>query len=133
MPVVDDPDTGGFFAAVANGELALRVCQNCGAHLHLPKSYCHRCGSWTTGWRAVRPTGTVHTYTVVEHQVHPAFPVPYTLVLVALDDVPEARLVGHLPGRHDLVIGEPMEAELGHGTPLPSWRPAGGGSQESAS
>ncbi|MGE0308960.1 MAG: Zn-ribbon domain-containing OB-fold protein, partial [Acidimicrobiia bacterium] len=100
VPAADDPDTGGFFAAAQRHELALCYCSACDSVLHLPKAYCHHCGSWDVAWRAVRPAGTLHSFTIVEHQVHPAFPVPHTLVLVSIDDEPAARLVGHIPGRH---------------------------------
>lgn len=125
VPVSDDVDTGGFFAAAAEGRLALRTCTACEAVLHLPKSYCHHCGSWDTTWQDVAPTGTLYTFTVVEHQVHPAFPVPYTIVLVSLDEHPGVRLVGHIPGRPALEIGMPMELHIetvGSGT-VPNWRP----------
>ena len=68
--------------------------------------------------------GRVYSWTTVEHQVHPAFPVPYTVVLIQLDDVP-ARLVGHLPGAPELVEGQPMEVwfeTLDDGVVLPQWR-----------
>jgi uncharacterized OB-fold protein len=126
LPVTDDPDTGGFFAAAARGELAIRMCDDCQAVLHVPVAYCHRCGSWSTRWQAVRGTGHLYSWTVVEHQVHPAFPAPYTVVLVELDDHPEARLVGQLPGRPDLAIGQPMEVwfeRLSDDAVLPQWRP----------
>jgi hypothetical protein len=61
----------------------------------------------------------------VEHQVHPAFPVPYTIVLVQLDDAP-ARLIGHLPGAPELVEGQAMKVwfeTLEDGVVLPQWKP----------
>jgi uncharacterized OB-fold protein len=70
---------------------------------------------------------------VVAHQVHPAYPVPYTVVLVDLDALPGTRLVGHLPGEHDLAVGMPLEVwfdELGEiggrRVVVPQWRPVGG-------
>ena len=74
------------------------MCNGCDAVLHVPVAYCHRCGSWDTRWQVVAGTGRLYSWTVVAHQVHPAYPVPYTIVLVELDDHPEARLVGQLPG-----------------------------------
>src|SRR5689334_9616089 len=97
IPVVDDHDTGGFFAAARRDELALRVCDDCDATLHVPTAHCHRCGGWNTSWHEVAGAGTLYTWTVVTHQVHPSYPVPYTVVLVELDERPDARLVGHLP------------------------------------
>ena len=99
LPVTDDRDTGGFFEAAARGELVVRACSSCGTVLHLPRAYCRTCGSWDGEWRAVGGTGTLHSWTVADHQVHPAYPVPYTIVLVDLDDAPGVRLLGHLPGQ----------------------------------
>ncbi len=42
------------------------------------------------------------SWTVVEHQVHPWFPVPYTVVLVEIDECPGVRMTGWLPGRAEL-------------------------------
>jgi uncharacterized OB-fold protein len=126
VPVTDDVDTGGFFEAAERGELAIRICSRCDAVLHVPVAYCHRCGSWDTRWQAVAGTGRLFSWTVVAHQVHPAFPAPYTVVLVELDDHPEARLVGHLPGRPELQAGQAMEVwfERVNDVVLPQWRPS---------
>jgi uncharacterized OB-fold protein len=126
LPVVDDVDTAGFFAAAARGALAIRMCNGCDSVLHVPVAFCHRCGSWDTRWQTVAGTGRLYSWTVVTHQVHPAYPVPYTIVLVELDDHPEARLVGQLPGRPELEAGQPMEVWFEHVSDdvvLPQWRP----------
>jgi uncharacterized OB-fold protein len=124
-PVDDDLDTGGFFEAARRGELVVRVCDGCGAVLHMPRAYCHTCGSWQGHWQPVSGRGHVYSWTTAEHQVHPAFPVPDTIVLVQLDDVP-ARLVGYVPGAPDLTEGQPMEVwfeMLEDGVVVPQWRP----------
>lgn len=126
-PVVDDHDTGGFFQSAAQGELVVRICSSCGTVLHVPRAYCRACGSWDGEWRRAGTTGTLHSFTVADHQVHPAYPVPYTIVLVDLDDVPGVRLLGHLDGAPDLTIGMPMRVrfdELADGVVLPNWEPA---------
>lgn len=127
LPVGDDLDTGGFFEAARRGELVIRRCNGCDAVLHMPRAYCHTCGSWEGRWAPVAGTATVYSWTVVEHQVHPAYPVPYTVVLVQLDDVPAARLVGYLPGRPELTPGMPMRVwfeTVADGVVLPQWAPA---------
>ena len=127
LPVTDDHDSGGFWAAAREGKLVVRVCAHCGALLHLPRAYCHQCGTWSEEWKEVSGRGRLTSWTVVEHQVHPAFPVPYTIVLVELDDAPGARLIGQLPGAAALIPGQPMEVwfeDAGEGTVLPQWRPA---------
>ncbi len=110
VPYTEDHDTGGHWAAARRGEVAVRACADCDAVLHLPKAYCHRCGSWRTGWRPVRPSATLWSYTVTERELRPGFPPPYTVVVVELDDAPGARLAGYLPGRPALEIGMPMRA-----------------------
>jgi hypothetical protein len=72
----------------------------------------------------------LYSWTVVTHQVHPAYPTPYTVVLVDLDDLPDTRLVGSIPGTPELVVGQPMQVwfeQLGErdGRPIvvPNWRP----------
>ena len=127
LPVVDDRDTGGFFEAARRGELVVRACSSCGAILHVPRAYCRTCGSWHGEWRPVAGTGTLYSWTVVDHQVHPGYPVPYTIVLVDLDEAPGVRMVGHLPGSPDLRDGLPMRVrfdEVGDGVVVPQWEPA---------
>jgi uncharacterized OB-fold protein len=125
LPVDDDLDTGGFFEAARRHELVIRVCNACEAVLHMPRAYCHTCGSWDGRWQPVAPSGSVYSWTVVAHQVHPAYPVPYTVVLVELDELPAARLVGYLDGTPELTAGQPVEAwfeTLDEGVVLPQWR-----------
>ncbi len=110
LPVVDDPDTGGFWAAARRGEVAVCRCARCGELLQLPRGICHRCHGTDIVWEAVTPRARLVAWTVAEHQVHPAFPVPYTVVLVELRDVPQVRLAGRLPGRPVLVPDMPMRA-----------------------
>ncbi len=126
VPVTDDPDTAGFFAAAARGALAVCACATCGATLHLPMPWCRHCGSDEVTWRDTAGTGRLHAWTVVEHQVHPAFPVPHTLVLVDVDGEDGVRLLGRLDGRPALRVGQAMTAvfeTLPDGTVLPQWQP----------
>ncbi len=128
LPVDDDIDTGPFFQAARRGELVIQRCNRCAAVLHVPRAYCHTCGSWETRWQPTSGRASLHSWTVVTHQVHPAYPPPYTVVLVKLDDC-AANLVGSIPGTPELRVGQPMEVwfeELREGVVLPNWRPAAG-------
>ena len=128
LPVDDDQDTGGFFAAAAEHRLVVRTCLECGAHLHLPRAYCAHCRTWNTTWTDVAGDGgSLYAWTVVDRPAHPAYPVPYTVVLVDVDDAPGVRLVGHLPGRPELSAGQRMRLRfdvVGDGVVLPNWEPA---------
>jgi uncharacterized OB-fold protein len=129
MPVTDDPDTGGFFRAASRGALAVQFCVACGAALHLPRPYCSFCGSSEVEWRDVPPRGRVYSWAVAEQQVHPAFPVPYTVILVELEDPPGIRLIGNLPGRPAIRIGDAVRAvfdRLGEEPAIPQWTLAEG-------
>lgn len=123
-PVTDDFDTGGFFAAAAEGRLVVRACASCSSVLHLPKAYCHHCGGWDTEWVERRARGSVYSYTVVEHQVHQGFPVPHTIALVSLDDEPAVRFMAYLPGRPEIQVGTAVEMFIDDEpmVPLPNWR-----------
>jgi uncharacterized OB-fold protein len=129
MPVVDATNRAWF----TSGDVALQECDGCGVLQHPPEEICHACGSMTFGTRVVEPTGTVHSYTVVHHSVHPALDgsVPYAVVLVALDAAPDLRVVGNLIDVPvaEVAIGMPVVAtweELpgADGAPvlLPQWR-----------
>jgi uncharacterized OB-fold protein len=127
IPNTTDHDTAGYWEAASRGELAIRMCSSCNQVLHLPKAYCHACGSWETDWRVVPPTGTLYTWTTTERELRPGFEPPYTVVLVDLDGAPGARLVGYLAGRPELEIGMPMRAYFENGPGdvlLPQWEPA---------
>lgn len=130
LPVDDDYDTGGFFEAARRGVLAVYRCNDCDSVLNVPRQYCRFCGSWSGRWAEVSGDATLYSWTVVTHQVHPAYPVPYTIIVVDLDEVPGTHLVGMLEGRPELEAGMPMEVwfdDLGehddHRVVIPQWRP----------
>jgi uncharacterized OB-fold protein len=124
VPVTDDPDTRGFFEAANRHRLAVEQCVQCEAFIHLPAAYCHHCGSWETRWTEVAARGSIYSWTVTERQARAAFPAPYTVAIIELDEAPGVRLIGHLPGRPRLAVGTPMiaEFELVGGVVLPRWR-----------
>lgn len=125
LPKTTDPDTAGFFEAAARGELAVNACRACTAVLHPPRAYCHHCGSWETEWRAVAAQGRLYSWTTIEHQAHPSFPTPYTVLLVELDDAPEVRLTGWVAGAPELTPGQAVEftfEDVGDGVVLPQMR-----------
>jgi uncharacterized OB-fold protein len=127
LPVLNDPDSAGFFEAAARGELVVRTCANCASVLHLPRAFCSACGAFDAVWSPAAPRATLFSWTTVEHQVHPGYPVPFTIVLVDLESPAGVRLVGRLPGRPPLEFGQAMELcweELEDAVVVPNWRPA---------
>jgi uncharacterized protein len=124
-PVVDDPDTGGFWRAANRGALAVQFCVCCDEPIHVPRPRCPACGGPETRWRDVEPVGSIYSWTVIRHQVHPAFPVPYTVILIALRDYPQVRLVGRLDGAVEPKAGQRVRARFATGDPddpvIPEW------------
>lgn len=124
-PVEDDRDTAPFFAAVREGRLIYRGCNGCGRGYHPPMPSCSHCGSTDTVWREASGKGSLFSSTIARRQMHPAYPVPYTIVVVALDDAPDVRLIGRIDDEAELAIGTPMIATFPPpvGLPLPNWQP----------
>ena len=113
-----------------SGTLAVQRCIGCGAVQHPPEEVCHRCGSTAFQYQAVAPRGTVYSFVVVHYAASPALAgsVPYAVVLVSLDDLPEVRVVGNIPAIDpgQVRIGMPVEAYWDERKDilLPQWRPA---------
>ena len=114
-----------------SGALAVQQCTSCNTLQHPPEEICHACGAMELAVEVLSPRGTVHSYTVVHYAPNPALAasVPYTVVLVSLDDAPHLRVVGNIEG--DVHIGMPVvpywddrTADDGTVIRLPQWRPA---------
>lgn len=121
IPRTDDPDAIEFWAGAAQRRLMVAIGAD-GRPVHPPR----RSGVNTpVRWVQAAGTGLLHTWTLVSHTVDPAFPAPYTIVLVALTDYPQVRFIGHLPGAPVLLPGAPMQVhfEDRDGIRIPQWRP----------
>jgi uncharacterized OB-fold protein len=127
LPIVTPTNEAWF----TSGKLAIQRCARCATLQHPPEEVCHACGGMDFETRELAPRGTVHSYTVVHYAANPALAgaVPYTVVLVSLDDAPHLRVIGNLEG--EVRIGMPVEAfwqertaEDGTLIRLPQWRAA---------
>jgi uncharacterized OB-fold protein len=119
-----------------SGAITIQQCATCAALQHPPEEICHNCGGMTFATAVLAPTGTVSSYTIVHHSVNPRLDnaLPYAVVLVALDDAPQIRVVGNLLDVpvEEVAIGMPVTAtweELadddGEAILLPQWQRAG--------
>lgn len=106
-----DRDTAPFWEAQDQHELKFQQCSQCGHIRYLVGPLCPECRSFEYEWVASSGKGTIHSYTVVRHQTHPAFPVPYTIVLVEMEEGP--RVIAQLRAAEDAAfdIGAPVHAE----------------------
>ncbi|WP_179443420.1 Zn-ribbon domain-containing OB-fold protein [Rhodococcus sp. ACPA1] len=122
IPAVDDPDSAPFWAGCAERKLLVAL-QDDGTPIHPPALVGTKYGP--ARWVQAAGTAILHTWTVVEHTVDPAFEAPYSLILVQLTDYPTVRLVGTLDASIPLSAGMPMRVrwEERSGVTLPQWQP----------
>jgi hypothetical protein len=127
-PAVTD-DTRPFWEACRRGELVAQRCTHCGTFRHPPTPVCWRCRSFAHAWAPVSGRGTVFSYAVVRRAFLPELEeyVPYTVVVVALDDAPGVRLVSNLVDAppEEVRVGLPVEVvfeEAGGEVTVPRFR-----------
>ena len=108
-PSIDHESSAPVWAATADGRLALPACSTCGQRQWYPVAglACHP--DATVAWADVPTEGSIYTFTRVERAFlpHGGEP-PYTLALVQLDGVDDARVVTVLvgPGSEEPAIGD---------------------------
>lgn len=135
LPAIDELTTEFF----TSGELRLESCTACGHVQHPPLGVCSGCQRLDLlEYRAVAPTGTIASYTIVHHPVSPqlADHVPYNVILVELDAFPNVRITGNLLGvaPSEVTIGaavvgswtDPIPNSNGTGVRLLQWSLATG-------
>ena len=82
----------------------LQRCAGCGAFRYPPGPVCHACLSPAFAWEAVAGTGEILSYVIFHRQYLPAYPAPYNVIAVRLDEGPimMSNLEGRMPGRSDI-------------------------------
>ena len=101
-----DRDSAPFWEAQKRHELLFRRCNDCGAFRYPMTLLCLNCRSFEFEWAASSGRGVVYSYTVVHHQTHPAFSVPYTILLVEMEEGP--RVVAQLRAPEGTVVSVGM-------------------------
>ena len=133
-PVPEVNDVSRAF--LTSGALMLQTCVACGHVQHPPGEFCFTCGSFDFNYVEVAAQGTVSSYTIVHHVIHPllADAVPYNVIIVELDEFPHVQIVGNLldSANADVSIGlavtgswtEPLPPEGQEPVRLLQWRVA---------
>lgn len=97
LPDVTDPVSAPFWRGLRERAIRVQRCSACGALRYPPLAGCPECLGQTAEWIEVRPAGSVWSYAVYHRALQPAFAdeIPYTVVVVELDDGPRitARMV----------------------------------------
>jgi len=98
MLPVTDRGSEPYWSALAEGNLVLQQCRACARRTWPPRPVCSSCQGEDLGWQPVQGTGEVYSW-VVTHQVYGsdfADLVPYTIVLVRLDEQDDILIPGRL-------------------------------------
>lgn len=96
-----------FWNGLAQGEVRLQKCGQCGAHQYPAETFCYECGAQQISWVSVAGLGTIYSFTVVHQLYHKAFKafLPYTVAIVQMDEGP--RMLSAMLGlKRPAVIGE---------------------------
>jgi len=137
----NDPTMLAYLQHAGTHRLTLQRCRDCGLLQYPPGTACEHCTCLDFDWAPVSGKGTIYSYEIVTHPIHPAYRdrVPYPIVLVELDEqraVPAPdyalRVIATLvdaEGRPEheerVAIGARVEvafADLGDGLALPLFR-----------
>jgi uncharacterized OB-fold protein len=107
--IFPDATSREFWDRCAQHQLAFQRCRVCGTFRNPPGPICYVCRSTETAWVPVTGDGTLFSYTIVTHAVHPALQeaLPFNVALVEFPDAPDVRLVTNV------VDAAPEELEIG--------------------
>ena len=117
QPVATELDEP-YWSGLANNQLLIQRCNDCGKFQWGPEWLCHRCHSFSLQFDTVAPEGIIYSYERVWHPVHPALKDQgaYLIVLVELPHADNVRLVGNLLGdpQQSVTPGEAVTAVFEH-------------------
>ncbi len=104
-------ESAPFWEGCNRGELLLQRCDACKHVFYYARSFCPACGHDKLTWQAASGKGTVYSFSHVHVSFYGAkweSQLPYTSVLIDLDEGPRmlSRLTG--PGRTDVKIGDKL-------------------------
>ena len=109
--------------------LVMQRCEDCNRLRWHPIPFCGDCGSGAFKWDRLTGKGTINTWTVVTHPVHPAAidKVPYVVAIIELDEQAGLTMVSNLIDCDPdvIAIGQRVSVkfvEHPHGQKIPVFR-----------
>ena len=85
-----------YWEGCNEGELRLQRCADCGEFQFYPRTMCSHCGSSSLDWAQASGRGTIASFSVVRRGLSDAYPAPYVVALVDLEEGP--RMMSHIVG-----------------------------------
>lgn len=98
-----------FWDACREEKLMVQRCQDCETYVFIPQPCCGNCLSEKLEWVESTGRGTLYSFTTVFRPQQPVFDVPYTVVVVEMEEGYHmlSNLLGVEP--EDVKIGVPLE------------------------
>jgi uncharacterized OB-fold protein len=127
---IPDRDSEHYWEALGQGRFELQRCGDCRHWTWPPRPVCSGCHGERLGWEEVSGTGEVHGW-IVTHQVYgPGYGalVPYTVVLVRLDEQPDLLVPGRFTSEVEVHQGLRVRVvcqPVGDGLGVPEWEALG--------
>ena len=110
LPALDDFNRAWF----TKGAISVQQCDDCQTLQHPPDELCCGCRGSNLSYRECSGEGHIESFAIVHQAVHPALKdaVPYTVVLVSLDDAPGVNALGNVLNREpsEIAIGQAVRA-----------------------
>ena len=121
-----DRDSERYWAALADGRVEVQRCADCGHWTWPPRPICSGCHGEHLEWTPVSGRGEVHSWVTTHQAYAPSLAplVPYTVVLVRLDEQPDVMIPGRLVTDGDIARGmraRAVPADLGDGLGVLDW------------
>lgn len=84
---ISDERTQPFFDAALEGRLMAPRCTACETFVLPPQPFCFQCQQTDFEWKELPGTGTIYSFTIVRHPLHPKLEevVPYVSAVIELD------------------------------------------------
>lgn len=101
-----------FWDACREERLTVQKCRACEAYTFIPAPCCGACLGEDLEWVESSGRGTLYSYSTVYRPQQPVFEVPYTVVIVELEEGYHmlSNLIGVAP--EDVEIGTPLEVQF---------------------
>lgn len=105
-----NPEYRPFYEHIEHKDLHLQRCSGCGVVRFPVASVCHACFSPEWEWQRASGRGKVTSWVVFRRQYFEAFPAPYTVVQVEMEEGPRltANLIESEP--ESVHMGMPVQA-----------------------
>ena len=120
----------GFWQGIKQGKLVFQKCSECNTFSHPPRVRCPKCKGDKWEWVESSGKGHIYSWTVLRQEVHPAFRVPFEIVLVEMDNEKGVRIISNMVDCNpdDITFDMPVELcfkDAAKGWTLPLFKKVG--------